>query len=221
MPLFKQWKEGDALWGIWKVTESPEELHAMLTEASCVPDELKQYKSPGRQMEYLTVRVLLSALMGREYRIAHFPSGKPFLPDASFHLSVSHTKGYVAVGLHPTKEIGIDIEQVAERVRKVTSRFVRTDELPGWDNLASTDQLYELLLVWSAKESLFKIMNTSEVDFLEHLKVDPFFLQPDALGSECICKGVFNGHEYRTAERKSYEIHYLTHADFVCTYIIA
>ena len=31
MPLYRHWKEGDAEWGIWKVSESAEELRAMLT----------------------------------------------------------------------------------------------------------------------------------------------------------------------------------------------
>ena len=211
MPLFKQWKEGGAQWGIWKVTESPAELQSLLTQASCLPEELACYKSPSRQLEYLAVRVLLLALTGSEHRIAHYPSGKPYLVNTSAFLSVSHTKGYVAVGLHPQREIGIDIEQVADRVKKVRARFVRPDELPGLENLSEEDQRYELLLVWSGKESLFKVMNTSEVDFLEHLQIDPFRLEPE---------GTLVGREYRTSSRRVYDVRYTIHPDFVCTYII-
>ena len=225
MPLLKQWKEGGALWGIWKVTESPMELEGMLTEASCIPEELALYKSPSRRLEYLAVRVLLFSLLGNECRIGHHLSGKPFLFNLPLHLTVSHTKGYVAVGIHPDKEISIDIEQVAERVRKVTARFVRADELPGLEDLAPEKQLYGLLLVWSAKESLFKIMNASEVDFLEHLQIEPFRLDSANLTSVVTppfrSAGSFMAHEYRTPEQRTYVVRYWIHSDFVCTYILS
>ena len=210
MPLFKQWTEKGASWGIWKVTESFQELRSQLNE-SCVDVELDQMKSPSRKMEYLAVRVLLKALTGTEHRILHRQSGKPYLADSSCFFTVSHTKGYVAIGLHPQKEVGIDIEQVAERVRKVTSRFVREDELPEWQQHSPSRQLYELLLVWSAKETLFKIMNASAVDFVEHLRIHPFQLHEE---------GMLQGREYRTDDRRAYAVNYLTHPDFVCTYVV-
>lgn len=211
MPLFNQWKGDGATWGIWKVTESPKELQAMLTDISVDSTELEHYKSEGRRLEYLAARVLLKKLLGKEQKIAHYSSGKPYLPDADLNISVSHTKGYLAIGLHPSKEVGIDIEQVSERVRKVTSRFVRKDELRGVASHISSIQLYEFLLVWSAKESMFKVLNSSEVDFLEHLHVADFSLKTS---------GVFIGHEYRTPSKRTFAIHYKAQSDFVLTYLI-
>ena len=212
MPLYNQWKGNGATWGIWKVTESPEELQTMLTETSVDFAELEHYKSEGRRLEYLAARVLLKKLTGKEQKIAHFPTGKPYLPETNLHISVSHTKGYLAIGLHPTREVGIDIEQVSERVRKVTSRFIRVDELKGVASHASAFQLYEYLLVWSAKESMFKVLNSSEVDFLEHLHVADFSLKTS---------GVFVGHEYRTPLKRTFAIYYKAQSDFVLTYLIA
>lgn len=211
MPILKHWNERGAVWGIWKVTESADDLYALLSPLSAVQSELEQLKSPSRQLEYLAVRVLIKTLLGKECLISHEPSGKPVFAELTYHLTISHTKGYVAVGIHPDKEIGIDIEYVAERVRKVTPRFVRKDELPGLENHDSSDQLYELLLVWSAKETLFKVLNLSEVDFLEHLHIKPFTLYGT---------GTLSGCEYRTKNGKSYIISYLTHPDFVCTYVV-
>ena len=211
MPLFNKWTDEGATWGIWKVTESPEQLQSYLTAESCNPDELAQFKCTSRQLEYLAVRVLLKTLTGSEHKIAHLPSGKPYLEDHAWNITVSHTKGYVAVGLHPTKEIGVDIEQVAERVLKVTSRFVRDDEFPGITKLPSQAQLYVYLLAWSAKETMFKVMNESEVDFKEHLHVSTFSLQTS---------GVFVGHEYKSGKKNTFGIHYQTHPDFVLTYVI-
>ena len=54
-------------------------------------------------------------------------------------------------------------------------------------------ETWSLLLHWSAKETMFKCMNASDVDFREHLHVMPF--TPDE-------QGVFSAAEYRTAEKQ-------------------
>ena len=38
------------------------------------------------------------------------------------------------------------------------------------------DEVYALLLHWSAKEALFKLMGVEEVDFIRHLRIFPFSL---------------------------------------------
>ena len=99
------------------------------------------------------------------------PSGKPYLADNSYFISISHTKGYVAVILSEEKPVGIDIEQYSRRVHKVAHKYMREDEqfVPYGE-----DDTWSLLLHWSAKEVMFKCMNTPEVDFREHLHIEPF-----------------------------------------------
>ena len=109
MPLLKTWTEENGRWGIWQVTETLEELCACLSD-DVVWQELERLKAPSRKMEYLAVRVLLKTMLGKEARIGHEPSGKPFLTEGEYHVSISHTKGYVAVGLHESAQPGIDIE---------------------------------------------------------------------------------------------------------------
>lgn len=210
MPLLKTWEEDNGQWGIWHVTETPEELRACLSDAA-VTQELEGLKAPSRKLEYLTVRVLLKAMWGREVRIGHESSGKPFLWNEPCRISISHTKNYVAVGLHATASPGIDIERYGERVRKVASRFVREDEMPGRECMESQEELYQLLLHWSAKETMFKVLDCREVDFLQHLKVVPFQLAPS---------GTFRGESFRLEREQCFAIHYLIHPEFVCTYCI-
>ena len=111
----------------------------------------------------MSVRVLLKALCGEEKEIAYYSSGRPYLKDGSRYISISHTRGYVAVALHSSCEVGMDIEQYGTRVRKVASRFIRSDEEPA---MMEGDEVYALLLHWSAKEALFKLMGVEEVDFV-------------------------------------------------------
>ena len=49
---------------------------------------------------------------------------------------------------------------------------MRTDEPSVF--VSGTDT-WALLLHWSAKEVMFKCMNTPEVDFREHLRIFPFY----------------------------------------------
>lgn len=67
-------------------------------------------------------------MLKEDKQIGYSSEGKPFLTDDSFFISISHTKGYVAVILNPKTPVGIDIEQYGKRVHKVFDRFIRPDE---------------------------------------------------------------------------------------------
>lgn len=92
----------------------------MLPHQEVYREGMRRFTAAHRRLEWLAVRVLLYTLSGEEKEIAYHPSGKPYLADDSASLSISHTKGYVAVVLGlPGREVGVDIEQYGERVRKV------------------------------------------------------------------------------------------------------
>lgn len=211
MPLYQHWKEENAEWGIWKVNESVGELRAELTGKLPYDEELEALKAQGRKLEYLAVRVLLKNVTGHEYRILHKSSGKPYVEGEPFQLTISHTKGYVAVGIHPSAGVGMDIEQCTERVKKVVDRFVHLEEIPDRNILSPEELLGQLLLHWSAKETLYKVLDCQEVDFVKHLRILPFKLNEN---------GTLSGAEYRTDRHRSFQIRYLLHPDFVCTWCV-
>lgn len=143
---------------IWKVEETGGELRAMLGDSLPYDAELSALRAESRRTEYLAVRVLLKALCGEEKQVGHFPSGKPFLTDQSYRLSISHTRGYVAVALHPSAEVGVDIEQVADRVLRIAGRFMCAEELDGETEAVKgfagdsrTSTLYYMLLALVGK----------------------------------------------------------------------
>ena len=131
----------------------------------------------------------------------------------------------MALALNPNKEIGIDIEYFSDRVLKIESRFVRKDEFPNSrvdvnlemcadmcaDSITNI-RIYRLLLIWSGKETLFKVLNSSEVDFLEHLRIFPFEIVSGT--------GVMNAKEYKTPAQKDYTVNYILNSDFVLTYCV-
>lgn len=206
MSLLRKYKEDTYQWGIWKTEESTEELLSLLPDSKRYEQQLSRFSSPRRKLEWLSVRVLLYQLLGEEKRIEYAPSGKPRLADSSYFISISHTRGYVAVILSSVSEVGVDIEQYGLKVHKVAHKYMRADEIPSEYQETNT---WSLLLHWSAKEVMFKCMDTSEVDFREHLRVSPFQ----------VCEyGEFLAEEYRTDQKKKFIIRYLLHPDFVMTW---
>ena len=206
MPLYRTYRKGELVVGVWKVEETIGQLRSMFKDFSLYESDLQKFKAEKRQLEWLAVRVLLKELLGEEKVIDYLPSGKPFLKDRSACVSFSHTCGYVAVAVHPTKEVGIDIEQYGNRVSRLASRFVREDEM---QSVRAGNEIYALLLHWSAKETMFKLMNQSDVDFLDHLHILPFI--PTELGE-------MEAVEYRTDLHQTFQISYYTHPDYVLTF---
>lgn len=207
MPLLMQHTETSCRWGIWKMDESLDDLLETLPLREVYCQSMQRFSAEHRRMEWLSVRVLLYTLLGEEKEIAYLSSGKPYLADQSASLSISHTRGYVSVIIGEAgKEVGIDIEQYGERVHKVAHKYMRADEVVS--SYQNTDT-WSLLLHWSAKEVMFKCMNTEDVDFREHLHIHPFKVS---------AKGVFSAEEYRTPEQRKFLIHYLLHPDFVLTW---
>lgn len=206
MPLYCTYRQGDLVVGVWKVDETIEQLCAMFHQFSIYEEGFHRFSSDKRKHEWLAVRVLLKTLCGEEKVIAYMDSGKPYLMDGSAFVSFSHTNGYVAVAIHPTKEVGVDIEQYGNRVKRVASRFIREDEKSSLD---AGDEIYALLLHWSAKETMFKLMEEDAVDFIEHLRILPF--KPERFGT-------MEAYEYRSGKQQKFLIYYDTHSDYVLTF---
>ncbi|MDR2621324.1 MAG: 4'-phosphopantetheinyl transferase superfamily protein [Dysgonamonadaceae bacterium] len=172
-----------------------------------------------RKCEWLTVRTLLKTLSGEEKEIAYQPNGKPYLTDRSYHISLSHTNykgvrddnlsGYVAMILNEEKEVAIDIEMISPRVLKIKDRFLSREEAKA---ISSGKEIVHLLLHWSAKESVFKILNSENVDYQSQIHISPF--EP-AIGEW----GSFEAYETRTEKQGMFLIHYFVQEDYVLTLI--
>ena len=91
MALFLQHKTDDIQWAVWKMEESLEVLLALLPDARRVfcEQELNRFVSERRKMEWLSVRVLLYAMLQEDKEIGYSPEGKPYLTDHSFFISIS------------------------------------------------------------------------------------------------------------------------------------
>ena len=155
------------------------------------------------------MRLLIFTLTGEELQVEYLPSGRPFFRDRRLQLSISHTFGYAAVLFSEEYEAGLDIEVFSERIVKLKERLIGPEE--------AAETTYEILLHWSAKEAVFKILDEEGIDFRKNLTVQN--LSCPAMPDHTEAKGDFSLY-YHLSDGKTgtFPVHYETTADFVLTY---
>jgi phosphopantetheinyl transferase len=190
--------------GIWKIEEDEDELLDTFDEKQTeYKNELSRFIHSGRRKEFLATRSLLKSLTNSENGIVYNKNGKPSLVDNSLNISISHTSGYVSVITHPFYTVGIDIEQKRDKILRLKNKFLSEKELLNLDN---NRELEHLLLHWSAKETMFKMMGETDVDFINHLHIKPFDISRE---------GHIKSVENKTLRRKEFSLEYKIHDDYV------
>lgn len=201
MGLLRFEENANYRYGIWKIEEDEIKLRKILGDEISVTRP-----NPGKRTEFLSVRALAQFMDVDPLSIDYLPSGKPYLKDKSTSISISHTKGYVSLMLSDLKHIGTDIEQISERILKVSNKFMHPEEEAYLSKLTG-NKIIALLLHWSAKESLFKAIPDEGVDFRQELRISDF-AAPSA-------KGSFKGTAIRSG--LEFQIDYHVEKDFVHT----
>jgi len=205
MALFE--KHPSYILGIWKIEESISQLLSLLCKGENDLFFLQDCKAESRKKEWLVTRVLLWNLLGEETIIAHYPDGRPYLPDRpDLSVSISHTHNYVAVYCAEEEPVGIDIEYRSPRVMKIKNRFLTENELAMID---PAFELEHLLICWCAKETLFKLIHEEHIDFREHLHMKPFPYRE---------KGEIEVWETKTKQSKNFTLSFRVTPSFVLTF---
>lgn len=194
--------------GIIPIRYSSEELLSILSNKDAYIKEIEN-KCETRKVEILSVRYLIYLLLGEEKDLIYSPDGKPQLADKSFHISISHTKGYVAVVLNKEHEVGIDIEYISSRVSKIRKRFLNKQEE---ENIVKENELIHLLLHWSAKESIYKVLSYKDIEFCSQIHIEKFIPQTGNWS-------FFEAKETRSGKDHVFYIDYLVTTDYVLTVI--
>lgn len=162
--------------GIWKITED----ETMLLSLRPLPPEEKEHilnlKNNRKRKQRLAYRVLLQQILKRDYCLTYAADGKPMLHKENLYLSVSHSGDYAAAIVSATQKVGIDIEEVSQRMPLLASRFLTAKEMKEID-LQNSKLLH---VYWGAKECLYKIYADTHILFSEHLSLLPFDIEKDS-----------------------------------------
>ncbi len=177
MPLFKSCKSECLEWKLWKIEESVEDLLAFNPDNAIFIEEVPNVQ---RQKEILCKHLLLSSFFEQKIALKYDDNGKPYILDSEYNISISHTKKFVVVA-RSTHKVGVDVEHFRPQLEKVKHKFCSPFEM---DYLEDSNRLLALAMIWSAKETVYKLVGKEVVVFNQQMQVKPFSLEDEALEVE-------------------------------------
>src|SRR6201986_861297 len=127
---YRQQVDDDTEFAIWRIEEEADELYSQLQLNEHEKAYYEKLSAGKRSLHWLGTRVLLRKMLRTDEYIdckvdAH---GKPYLVNLPYHISLSHSFDYAAVMI--SKEpVGIDIEQVTDKIERIAHKFMRQEEL--------------------------------------------------------------------------------------------
>ena len=194
---------------VWHITEPKEELLLHFHE-NFIEQQKDTRTNAANALHYLASRAILLSLFPKqkiELIKDKFNKPKLFLNNIPQHISITHSHEYAAIIFSADQSLGIDLEKIDQRITRVKNKFMNENELEfAGENELITAQT----LIWSAKETLYKLYGTKGLDFKQDLHIAPF--QAKNLGS-LTCK------ISKISNNQNFLVQYETIENYVLTYI--
>ncbi|MCI4669764.1 MAG: 4'-phosphopantetheinyl transferase superfamily protein [Bacteroidia bacterium] len=202
----------DTRLGLWKVEE--DELF-FLERVKLYENEwvrLSQIAHPQKRLEWLSSRLCLKELLKiddkQHVESLNNPSGKPYLSNYNSYISYSHSGHFSTAIASSIKEVGVDIEYLG-RKRNIRTRFLFMNQ-PELDWYDKINKFEAFILIWSAKETLYKIMGEGFA-FKDNLFIQ---LENFNFKDEGIVKAIVRKDNLKLC----IDVNYIVNKDFVLTY---
>ncbi len=163
--------ENEAEIGVWEITETEEELKELSATPTDEMEEISFIRSESMRKQRLAVRALLNTMFDEKVYLSHHDNGKPYIENNSINISITHTDRFVAVILHESEDVGIDIESLDRDFSVVEKKALSEDEIEDLDDDKRNEQL---AIYWCAKEAIFKRLSVYNLDFAEQIEIERF-----------------------------------------------
>lgn len=171
MPLYEtKHINNRSILAVWRIEEGIEELHRQVYLSQQDKVMFDSFSNEQRCKEWLATRLLTQLMLEEDVSIIYEPTGKPYILNSDWEISITHKNEFVGVVLGKNKRVAVDIEQLATRLDKVYDYFMRPEEL---DSLDKFHRNFQLHLFWCAKECLVKIANRKNLRVLQDMYVHP------------------------------------------------
>lgn len=202
----------DTRLGLWRIDE--DELF-FLERVKLYENEwvrLGQIAHPQKRLEWLSSRLCLKELLKiedtQQVESLNSKNGKPYLSNNQSYISYSHSGHFSTAIASQSKEVGVDIEYLRRR-RNMRTRFLFMNQ-PELDWFEKVDTFEAFILIWSAKETLYKIMGEGFA-FKENLfiQLDNFVLQKE---------GILPAMVHKDNLKVCIDVNYIIEQDFLLTY---
>lgn len=205
MILKKKLEDGSIL-GIWEITEDINVLLDQIKLSDTELDRFNGFLSHARKLEFLSVRALLGKMLNPDVKIVYNGNRKPYLDDGSHNISISHSKNLTSILLNKTKRVGIDLEYMSHRIRKIAHKFINDNESINKNDL--TDK-YHLYIHWCAKEALYKVCDKKDINFKLNL-----FIKPFPVNNKGVIKGKVNSEKIN----EEFDLNYFKYDNYIIVY---
>jgi phosphopantetheinyl transferase len=188
--------------GVWKIEE---DLNTLFDLVSLDNDEKKKYKgfsSTSRKLEFLSVRALLSELVGKDTKIVYNKNNKPFLNDGSRFISISHSHKLTAILLSTDEKVGIDLEYMSSNITALAFKFINVKEKVSKE---IEKRRYHLYIHWCSKEALYKICDKEGISIRNNITIEPFVVAE---------AGEIKGRVHTNKINESFDLFYSRYANY-------
>ncbi|MDZ4669043.1 MAG: 4'-phosphopantetheinyl transferase superfamily protein [bacterium] len=165
---------------VWHIQESNEELLNSLGK-NYFENEHHVKINQANARHYLASRILLTELFPKhQIVLTKNENNKPSLQldGKPFSISITHSFDYAAILIAETGHLGLDLEKIDNRIGRVKHKFMNQEELAF---AGEEDQIKAQTLIWSTKETLYKIYSNKELDFKKNLHISAFTIQENGL----------------------------------------
>ncbi len=169
MPLYRDFSDDNATILVWKYDEADElDVHQLLEPENA--EKVKDYH-PKKLLEVLMIRKLLKGL--KPHSKILYREREPYLFPKDAEISITHSFPFAAIAVSRNK-IGIDIEKFNPKILRVIDKFTYEEER-GFIPFDNEVTFYTI--IWSVKESMYKIHHSKHWSLKKHYEVRPFELK--------------------------------------------
>jgi 4'-phosphopantetheinyl transferase len=178
-----------AVLGLWHLTELPAELWELVPRPQAYQALMPTTTDATRQAQWLAGRALthtlaadlLAASPPADLLVRNDGTGRPWLAGTGHGLtmSLSHSGAWAAAVVARGGRTGVDVEMIRDKAQRLASKFLAPAEwaaaqlaVPASSGTEGASAHYTLL--WSAKETLYKLAAQRGIIFKQQLLLDDF-----------------------------------------------
>ena len=206
MPIIRIIKPNDnTIVGIWKITETLDNLCKSVSLSSTSRELLKNRKSRIHKLQFLSVRAILIELGYADDNLS-YQDNVPTLDDSK-KISISHSNLFSCVIISDLK-VGIDVQEINHKINTIAKKFI------GYEtSYLDLDDFKSMTIIWNIKESIYKIANINGLDYKTHSLVVPFNLSDNFTYSWLIYKNLKERYASYFFTIENYSFAYLIHTN--------
>ncbi len=105
--------------------------------------------------------------------VYEYKGTKPYLKDYLYYFNISHSSDYIVLVISD-QEVGVDIEKIKKRARKLAHNIVSLEEMSSFLEISEKEYECSVIKIWTIKEAFLKYLGTGLIRSLPNVKIDDY-----------------------------------------------